>query len=79
MLPPPSCQRRDQRFLHRWVNHRLLLRLLTPIAKLLTAKQTVKVVSQCSECSGSAGYVEATSVPVPSPAPQKIPSVCSNE
>jgi hypothetical protein len=43
---------------------RALLRLLTPIAKLLTAKQAVMVVSECIEAFGGAGYVEDTGLPV---------------
>ena len=42
---------------------RALLRLLTPIAKLLTAKQAVAVVSECIEAFGGAGYVEDTGLP----------------
>lgn len=41
-----------------------LLRLITPIAKLLTAKQAVSVVSECIEAFGGAGYVEDTGLPV---------------
>ncbi len=41
-----------------------LLRLLTPIAKLLTAKQAVAVVSEAIEAFGGAGYVEDTGVPM---------------
>lgn len=40
-----------------------LLRTLTPIAKLLTAKQAVAVVSECIEAFGGAGYVEDTGLP----------------
>lgn len=40
-----------------------LLRALTPIAKLTTAKQAVAVVSECIECFGGAGYVEDTGLP----------------
>lgn len=43
--------------------HRALMRLLTPIAKLLTAKQAVAVVSECIEAFGGAGYVEDTGLP----------------
>ena len=43
---------------------RALLRLLTPIAKLLTAKQAVTVVSECIEAFGGAGYVEDTGLPL---------------
>ena len=39
------------------------MRLLTPIAKLLTAKQAVAVVSECIEAFGGAGYVEDTGLP----------------
>ena len=42
---------------------RALLRLMTPIAKLLTAKQAVAVVSECIEAFGGAGYVEDTGLP----------------
>jgi len=41
-----------------------LLRLLTPIAKLLTAKQAVATVSEAIEAFGGAGYVEDTGLPV---------------
>lgn len=40
-----------------------LLRLLTPIAKLYTAKQAIRVVSEGLECFGGAGYVEDTGLP----------------
>ncbi|MFO8232538.1 MAG: acyl-CoA dehydrogenase family protein [Longimonas sp.] len=40
-----------------------LLRLLTPIAKLLTAKQCVSVTSEAMEAFGGAGYVEDTGLP----------------
>jgi acyl-CoA dehydrogenase len=42
---------------------RPLLRILTPIAKLLTAKQAVAAVSECIEAFGGAGYVEDTGLP----------------
>jgi acyl-CoA dehydrogenase len=41
-----------------------LLRLLTPIAKLATGKQSVAVVSEALECFGGAGYVEDTGLPM---------------
>jgi acyl-CoA dehydrogenase len=41
-----------------------LLRLLTPIAKLLTAKQSVQIVSEAIEAFGGAGYIEDTGLPV---------------
>jgi acyl-CoA dehydrogenase len=41
-----------------------LLRLLTPIAKLLTAKQAVSVVSEAIEAFGGAGYIEDTGIPM---------------
>ncbi|MGH8236661.1 MAG: acyl-CoA dehydrogenase family protein [Steroidobacteraceae bacterium] len=44
-------------------SQRALMRLLTPIAKLLTAKQAVAVVSECIEAFGGAGYVEDTGLP----------------
>ncbi len=39
------------------------LRLLTPIAKLLTGKQAVAVTSEVLEAFGGAGYVEDTGLP----------------
>lgn len=42
---------------------RALLRLLTPISKLLTAKQAVATVSEAIEAFGGAGYVEDTGLP----------------
>lgn len=42
--------------------HRLL-RLLTPVAKLTTARQAVAVTSEVVEAFGGAGYVEDTGVP----------------
>jgi alkylation response protein AidB-like acyl-CoA dehydrogenase len=41
-----------------------LLRLLTPIAKLLTAKQAVACVSEAIEAFGGAGYIEDTGIPL---------------
>ncbi|HEX7623151.1 MAG TPA: acyl-CoA dehydrogenase family protein, partial [Anaeromyxobacteraceae bacterium] len=41
----------------------LLLRALTPLAKLTTAKQAVAVASEALECFGGAGYVEDTGLP----------------
>jgi hypothetical protein len=40
-----------------------LLRLLTPIVKLVTAKQAVAVLSEVLESFGGAGYVEDTGLP----------------
>lgn len=40
-----------------------LLRLLTPIAKLFTGKEAVRVVSEAIECIGGAAYVEDTGLP----------------
>jgi acyl-CoA dehydrogenase len=42
---------------------RALLRLLTPIAKLTTAKQAVSGTSEVIEAFGGAGYVEDTGLP----------------
>jgi alkylation response protein AidB-like acyl-CoA dehydrogenase len=42
----------------------LLLRLLTPVMKLTTAKQAVMVASEVLETFGGAGYVEDTGLPV---------------
>ena len=40
-----------------------LLRLLTPIVKLITGKQAVAVTSECLEAFGGAGYIEDTGLP----------------
>lgn len=40
-----------------------MLRLLTPIVKLTTAKQCVALCSEALECFGGAGYVEDTGLP----------------
>jgi alkylation response protein AidB-like acyl-CoA dehydrogenase len=42
----------------------LLLRLLTPVMKLTTAKQSVAVASEVLEACGGAGYVEDTGLPL---------------
>jgi acyl-CoA dehydrogenase len=42
----------------------LLLRLLTPLTKLTTGKQAVRVVSEAIEAFGGAGYVEDTGLPM---------------
>ena len=44
-------------------DERLLLRLLTPVAKLFTGKQAVAVASEALEAFGGAGYVEDTGLP----------------
>ena len=41
-----------------------LLRLLTPVAKLLTGRQVVHILSEVIEAFGGAGYVEDTGLPV---------------
>lgn len=41
-----------------------LLRLLTPVAKLVTAKQAVAVLSEVVESFGGAGYVEDSGIPL---------------
>lgn len=41
-----------------------LLRVLTPVTKLMTAKQSVAVLSEVIEAFGGAGYVEDTGLPV---------------
>lgn len=43
---------------------KLLLRLLTPVAKLFTGKQAIAVVSEVLECFGGQGYIEDTGLPV---------------
>lgn len=45
-------------------DQRALYRLLTPVAKLVTAKQAVAVLSEVIESFGGAGYVEDTGLPV---------------
>ncbi len=40
-----------------------VLRMLTPLIKLYTAKQAIKVVSEVLESFGGAGYVEDTGIP----------------
>lgn len=40
-----------------------VLRLLTPLIKLFTAKQAIQVISETLECFGGAGYVEDTGLP----------------
>ena len=40
-----------------------VLRLLTPVAKLYTAKSCVAITSEVIECFGGAGYVEDTGLP----------------
>jgi acyl-CoA dehydrogenase len=43
---------------------RALLRILTPIAKLTTARQSVALASEAIEAFGGAGYVEDTGLPM---------------
>lgn len=40
-----------------------LLRLLTPLAKLWTAKASIRITSEALECFGGAGYIEDTGLP----------------
>jgi alkylation response protein AidB-like acyl-CoA dehydrogenase len=40
-----------------------LMRVMTPLAKLMTGKQAVAVTSETLECFGGAGYVEDTGLP----------------
>lgn len=42
---------------------RVLVRVVTPLAKLATGKQAVAVASEALECFGGAGYVEDTGLP----------------
>jgi acyl-CoA dehydrogenase len=49
---------------HASAEERAVLRLLTPLAKLMTAKQAVAVASEALEGFGGAGYVEDTGLPV---------------
>ncbi|XP_022106054.1 acyl-CoA dehydrogenase family member 11-like isoform X2 [Acanthaster planci] len=43
---------------------KLLLRLLTPVAKLYTAKQAISIASEGLESFGGQGYIEDTGLPV---------------
>ncbi len=43
---------------------KVILRALTPVTKLYTAKMAMAVVSEMLECFGGAGYVEDTHIPV---------------
>lgn len=45
-------------------DEKALLRLLTPIIKLYTAKKAIEIVSESLECFGGAGYIEDTGLPV---------------
>src|SRR4029434_10932843 len=45
-------------------NDARLLRILTPVMKLTTGKQSVMVASEVLETFGGAGYVEDTGLPV---------------
>ena len=44
-------------------NEKLLLRALTPILKLYTAKKNIAICSEVLECFGGAGYIEDTGIP----------------
>ena len=44
-------------------NDEALLRILTPLAKLVTGKQAVSVVTEAIEAFGGAGYIEDTGLP----------------
>lgn len=41
----------------------LLLRILTPLVKLYTAKESISATSEALECFGGAGYMEDTGIP----------------
>jgi len=41
----------------------VVLRMLTPLAKLYTAKQALNVISECIECLGGVGYCEDSGLP----------------
>ncbi len=41
-----------------------MLRLLTPIVKLYTGKESIIVISELLECMGGAGYLEDTGIPM---------------
>ncbi|XP_064104129.1 acyl-CoA dehydrogenase family member 11-like [Macrobrachium nipponense] len=46
------------------VQERLVLRALTPITKMFTAKMAMSVISEGLECFGGQGYIEDTGLPV---------------
>ena len=41
-----------------------LLRIMTPVMKLFTAKEAVSFISEGLECFGAMGYMENSSIPV---------------
>ena len=43
---------------------RKLIRVLTPLLKLFTAKEAVRVVSEGVECFGGLGYLEDSKIPI---------------
>src|SRR5258705_5365086 len=55
-------------------NESMLLRLLTPLMKLTTARQAVAVAREALEGFGGAGYVEGTGVPGLVRGAQEVPS-----
>ncbi|KAJ6648516.1 Acyl-CoA dehydrogenase family member 11 [Pseudolycoriella hygida] len=44
-------------------NDKMILRLLNPVVKLYTAKQSIAVASECLESFGGQGYIEDTGLP----------------
>ena len=44
--------------------NKLYLRFLTPLVKLFTAKECMRVVSEGLECFGGLGYMENSGIPV---------------
>jgi len=56
LLGKVECQKASK-------DEEILLRLLTPLLKLYTAKQAIAVGSECIECMGGAGYMEDTGLP----------------
>jgi alkylation response protein AidB-like acyl-CoA dehydrogenase len=53
--------KRDQSRLSK--EEKVLIRLLTPVCKLFTAKQAVRVISEGIECFGGQGYMEDSGIP----------------
>ena len=45
------------------MEYELLLRILTPLVKLYTAKAAMHCVSECIECLGGIGYLETSGLP----------------
>jgi alkylation response protein AidB-like acyl-CoA dehydrogenase len=45
------------------MSRNILLRVLTPVLKLFTAKESLPVISEGLECIGALAYLENTQIP----------------